>query len=48
MSIGTAVREYTSPTRKLVGYFWNCRNKWKQKCQEAKRQKPQLAALADF
>lgn len=38
MSIGTDVREYTSPTRKLVGFFWNSRNQWKQKCQEAKRQ----------
>jgi len=38
MSIGTDVREFTSPTRKLVGCFWNSRNKWKQKCQQSKRQ----------
>jgi uncharacterized protein YlxW (UPF0749 family) len=34
----SVVEEYKSPVRKLVPFFKNSRDKWKEKCQAAKYQ----------
>jgi hypothetical protein len=38
MSVEMDVPEYTSPIRKLVRVFKKGRDKWKKKCQAAKRE----------
>lgn len=43
MSLELDGREYTSPSVKLIQFFWNSRNQWKRKCQEAKKQNKLLS-----
>ena len=35
--MGTEARQYRSPIRKLMKFFEQSRDKWKEKCLEAKR-----------
>jgi hypothetical protein len=35
-ALETEVREYSSPLRKLTRFFCKSRNRWKQKCLDAK------------
>jgi chromosome segregation ATPase len=37
MALRMEAQEYSSPLRKLVRFFRNSRDRWKAKCQEAKR-----------
>jgi peptidoglycan hydrolase CwlO-like protein len=43
MSTVVVSNEFRSPLRKLVRFFQDSRDNWKQKCQEAKRQCKRLS-----
>ena len=34
--MGAVTKQYTSPTKKLVKFFESSRDKWKEKCSQAK------------